>query len=196
MSRAAAKPSDRRKIILYATIAVVIVAIVVAIGLASRTNVVPNAASQTNASSAIKAGDTAPAFAVQTTAGPFDLAQVSTPVLLELFATWCPHCQRETSVMNSVATKYAGKVAIVAVSASPYGMDGSSPESAADVNNFGSTFQVRYPLAYDPQLTVAKEYLKEGFPTIVLIDSSKKIRWITSGETKESDIDAQIQHVI
>jgi len=196
MSRAAAKPADRRKIILYATIAVVIIAIVVAIGLASRTNVVPNAASQTNASSALKVGDTAPPFSVQTTAGPFNLEQISSPVLLELFATWCPHCQRETAVMNSVATKYAGKVAIVAVSASPYGIDGSSPESAADVNNFGAQFQVRYPLAYDAQLSVAHAYLKEGFPTLVLIDGSKKVRWMTSGETKESDIDAQVAKVI
>ena len=74
------------------------------------------AATKAVGQSSIKVGDTAPEFSVQTNAGPFDLAGVSTPVLLEVFATWCPHCQRETAVMNEVATQYAGKVAIVAVS--------------------------------------------------------------------------------
>ena len=37
---------------------------------------------------------------VSSNAGPFDLASVSTPVLLEVFATWCPHCQREVPVVN------------------------------------------------------------------------------------------------
>jgi thiol-disulfide isomerase/thioredoxin len=197
MSRAAAKSSspDRRKLILYVTLAVVLIAIIVGIGLASR-NVVPKAASDAPMNSKLKTGDAAPAFAVQTNAGPFDLAQVSTPVLLEVFATWCPHCQRETAVLNDVAAKYAGKLAIVAVSGSPYGMDGSSAESQTDVNRFGQEFQVRYPLAFDPDLKVAQLYLQGGFPTIVVIDKSKKITTVKSGEVSPADLDKAIKPVI
>ena len=187
-------PPDRRKLILYGTLAIVVVAIVVAVGLSSR---VPKAA--TNApmtDSKLKVGDAAPTFAVATNAGNFDLAQVSTPVLLEVFATWCPHCQRETVALNDIATKYQGKLAMVAVSGSPYGADGSSPETQSDVNGFGEHFQVRYPVAFDPDLKVAQLYIKGGFPTLVLIDKNKKIRWTSSGETPEGNITKAIDGVL
>jgi thiol-disulfide isomerase/thioredoxin len=182
MSRAAARsstPPDRRKIALYVTLAVVVVAIVAAVGFASR---VPKAASDAPMLSKLKAGDPAPTFSVPTNAGTFDLAQVSTPVLLEVFATWCPHCQRETAVLDDLAATYAGKLAIVAVSGSPQGMDGNSPESQADVNAFGAQYNVKYPLAFDPELKVAQLYLQGGFPTLVLIDRAKKVSWVQSGE--------------
>jgi thiol-disulfide isomerase/thioredoxin len=198
MSRAVtskSSPSDRRKVILYATIAIVIIAVVVGVGLASR-NAVPKAASTAPIDSKLKVGDTAPTFAVQTNAGTVDLAAVSTPVLLEVFATWCPHCQRETGVLNDLAQKYAGKLQIVAVSGSPYGLDGSSPESQSDVNQFGNQFAVRYPIAYDPELKVAQLYLQGGFPTLVLIDRTKKIRWIKSGEVPEPEFVKAVNTVI
>jgi len=198
MSRAAARsnPPDRRKIVLYATLAVVVLAIVVAVGLASRTNVVSKAASEAPMLSKLKAGDSAPPFSVATNAGNFDLAQVSTPVLLEVFATWCPHCQRETATLNSLATKYAGKVAVVAVSGSAQGMDGNSVESQADVNQFGAQFNVKYPLAFDPDLKVAQLYLQGGFPTIVLIDKNKKVSLIKSGEVPEADLAKAIDKTV
>ena len=197
MSRAVASKSstDRRKIVLYAVIGVVILAVIVGVGLASR-NSVPKAASNAPMDSKLKAGNTAPEFTASTNAGQFDLAQVSTPVLLEVFATWCPHCQRETTVLNDLATKYAGKLAIVAVSGSPYGIDGSSAESQTDVNRFGAQFQVRYPLAYDPDLKVAQLYLQGGFPTLVLIDKNKKIRWMRSGEVPETDLTSALNAVL
>ncbi|HTW83196.1 MAG TPA: TlpA disulfide reductase family protein [Candidatus Sulfotelmatobacter sp.] len=184
-----------RKTLIYGTLAVVIIAIIAAIGLANR-NAVPNAASQAPMQSKLKVGDTAPEFKVDTNAGPFDLASVQTPVLLEVFATWCPHCQHETVILNDLATKYQGKIAMVAVSGSPYGMDGSSPESLADVNTFGQTFRVRYPLAFDPQLTVGQQYLLGGYPTIVLIKPDKKIAFLKDGEIPEADLVKAINGVL
>ncbi|HZO94119.1 MAG TPA: TlpA family protein disulfide reductase [Candidatus Baltobacteraceae bacterium] len=188
MSRTAVKrPADRRKLILYATLAIVLIAIVVAVGLSSR-NVVPQNATESPIQSNLKVGDKAPEFAVQTDAGPFDLDQTSGPVLLEVFATWCPHCQRETTVMNDIAKKYQGKIAIVAVSGDAKDMSYTGPESQVDVNRFAQTFNVRYPVAFDPDLKVAHEYLRAGFPTLVLIDKNKKVAWETDGETPESAI--------
>ncbi len=198
MSRAAAKrPPDRRKLIGIITIVVVIVAIIVAVGLSSRQNSpVPENATKAVGAATVKVGDTAPEFSVQTNAGPFDLANVSSPVLLEVFATWCPHCQRETTVLNTIAAKYAGKLAIVAVSGDAFNMNHDGPESLADVNQFGQTFGVRYPIAYDPDLKVAQLYLKEGFPTLVLINSGKKITWMKDGEVPPAALEAAIKGVV
>jgi thiol-disulfide isomerase/thioredoxin len=173
----------------------VIAAIIVGVGLASR-QVVPKAASNAPIQAQIKVGQTAPPFSVQTTAGAFDLQQVGTPVLLEVFATWCPHCQRETQVLNALSARYAGKVAIVAVSGSPYGIDGTSPESQADVNGFAQRFQLRYPVAFDPNMDVAQKYLQGGYPTLVLIDQSKTVRMIKDGEVSQADLAKAIDGVL
>jgi thiol-disulfide isomerase/thioredoxin len=196
MSRASKPPpAGNRKVMIYAAITIAVVAIIGVVGYFSR-SAVPKAATTAQTQSKLKVGDTAPPFAVQTNAGPFDLAQVSTPVLLEVFATWCPHCQRETVILNDIAAKYAGKLAVVAVSGSPYGVDGTHPESQVDVNQFGAQFNVRYPMAFDPELKVAEHYLKAGFPTMVLIDPSKKIRYIDSGEKPEAELVKAIKTVV
>jgi thiol-disulfide isomerase/thioredoxin len=186
---------DRRKIAIYGAITVLVIAAIVAIGLLNRSSV-PKAASDSPITSQIKVGNVAPEFTAQTNAGAFDLNGVTTPVLLEVFATWCPHCQNETRVLNTLAAKYAGKVALVAVSGSPTGMDGNSPESQADVNAFGQRFGVRYPIAFDPDLKVASEYISGGFPTLVLIDKNKKVAWITSGETPQATIEKAMAPVL
>ena len=194
MSKAAAqRPANRRNIILYATIAAVVVGAIVAVALASR---VPQSAQTINKKAAIAVGQTAPQFSVATTAGPFDLAAVSTPVVLEVFATWCPHCQHEVPVINALSKQYAGKVAIVGVSGSPYGVDGSSPENQADVMQFVQKLGVTYPVAFDPELKVASNYLQGGYPTIVIIDAKKKIRYINDGEVAPADLAKAIDGVL
>ena len=200
MSRAVPRkstPPDRRKLIGIATLVVIVVGLFVAVGLLSRpNNIVPESATKAVGSSKIKVGDVAPEFTAQTNAGPFDLATVSAPVLLEVFATWCPHCQRETVVLNDIATKYQGKLAIVAVSGSATDSTSAGAESQPDVNAFGATYKVRYPLAFDPELKVATLYLKTGFPTLVLIGANKKIVWMKDGEVTEATLDKAIRRVI
>jgi thiol-disulfide isomerase/thioredoxin len=194
MSRAAAsspRPSRiNRTTIIYATIAVLAIAAIVAVALANR---VPKAAQTVNPSTTLAVGQTAPEFSVNTNAGPFDLATVSSPVFLEVFATWCPHCQHEVPIVDALAHKYAGQVAFVGVTGSPYGLDGSSPENQADVNDWVAKLGVTYPVAFDQDLTVANTYLQGGYPTLVLIGKNKKIAMITSGEiplaTLEKGID-------
>ncbi|MBV9440156.1 MAG: redoxin family protein [Candidatus Eremiobacteraeota bacterium] len=195
--KTAAASGDRRKIILYATLAVVVVAIVVAVGLASR-NVVSTSATQAPIKSTLKVGDTAPEFNVATVPGPggFDLAPQTTPVLLEVFATWCPHCQHETAVLDALVTKYHGRVAIVAVSGSNVAIDGNTPESEDDVKAFAQTFKVTYPVAFDPDLKVAHQYLQGGYPTLVLITKDKKVAYIDSGEVSPSKLSDVIDKVL
>ena len=142
-------------------------------------------------------GQKAPEFQLPTTAGAFDLNAVDKPVLLEIFATWCPHCQRETVVMNQLYAAYGKRVAFLAVPGSDTGMDGASPESQLDVLNFQIRFDVKYPIAeYDPNLTVAKMYLKGGYPTIAIIDRNKTISYLNSGEVPFKELAAALNQVL
>lgn len=144
----------------------------------------------------VRTGALAPNFQIASTAGPFDLWAQKQPVFLEVFATWCPHCQRETSVINRVYRKYKDKVAFIAIPGSDTAMDGATPESLQDVLNFQSRFHVNYPIGvYDPNLTIANLYLKGGFPTIAIIDTKKTISYYNSGEIDFGELDAELAKV-
>jgi cytochrome c biogenesis protein CcmG, thiol:disulfide interchange protein DsbE len=154
-------------------------------------------ASNAPVNAAAQMGQKAPTFAIPTTHGPFDLATVDRPVFLEIFATWCPHCQRETAVLNKLYEKYGSRVAFLAIPGSDTGMDGASPESQFDVLNFQMRFNVKYPIAaYDPNLAVAKMFLKGGYPTIAIIDRDKTIAYLNSGEIPFEELAAALDKVL
>ncbi len=155
-----------------------------------------------NASSApvnapLAIGQKAPEFTLPSTGGLFDLATVKQPVLIEIFATWCPHCQRETAVMNKLYAAYGKRVTFLAIPGSDTGMDETSPESPFDVLNFSIKFNVKYPIAaYDPNLTVAKLYLRGGYPTIAIVGRDKNIAYINSGEVPYQELAAALDKVL
>jgi thiol-disulfide isomerase/thioredoxin len=187
-------PVDRRKPILYVTLGVITFALVFTVGILSRpTSIVPRSATESHAQSTLKVGDTAPPFSVSTTAGPFDLATAKTPVLLEVFATWCPHCQRETKILDDIYAKYGKQITVVSVSGSNVGSDGNTPASQADVIAFAQKFNVSYPVAYDPDLKVANLYLQTGFPTVVMIKADKKVSYIGDGEIPAATLEDAIK---
>jgi cytochrome c biogenesis protein CcmG/thiol:disulfide interchange protein DsbE len=194
MKATAAKKTDQRKLIMYITLAVIVIGGILAVGFASR---VPQAATDApKGPAAIKVGQKAPEFAVSTTGGPFDLATAQTPVFLEVFATWCPHCQREAKTLDALAAKYGKRISFVGVSGDVRGMDGTQAENQADVVAFAGKFNVTYPVAYDPDLKVANAYLQTGFPTFVIIKQDKTISYIDSGEITQDVLDKAIKAVL
>jgi len=181
---------------LYVALGIVIVGAIIAVGRLSMVSTIPAAATDVSKPAVLTVGQVAPEFVVSTTNGPFDLKTSSGPTVLEVFATWCPHCQREVPILNVLSDKYKGKINFVSVSGSSRAGDGNSPESQADVVSFASQLHVSYPIAYDPDLAVAKSYLGGGFPTIVIIDKNKKISKVLEGEVAQADLDKAIAAVL
>lgn len=185
-----------RKMLMYVTIGVVVIAAIAAIGLANR-GVISNASTTVNPNATkITVGSVAPTFSITTNAGPFDLASVNTPVFLEVFASWCPHCQHEVPIVDALAKAYAGKVAFIGISGSPYGIDGQSPENQADIDAWVQKLNVTYPIAFDPDLKIANLYLQGGYPTIVMIDSHKVVRYVNSGELTPPELQTALNGIL
>ena len=157
---------------------------------------VRSAARPLPASSKAALGQRAPEFSVSTTSGLFDLSKTDKPVFLEVFATWCPHCQRETAVIDKLFDKYGSQVDFVGVSGSPTAMDGKADASQNDVVDWIQQFGARYPVAYDPTLGVANSYLQGAFPTLVVIDKDKNVSYIDTGEVSEADLSAAIEKAL
>jgi cytochrome c biogenesis protein CcmG/thiol:disulfide interchange protein DsbE len=141
-------------------------------------------------------GQPAPPFEVATTNGLFDLSKTTKPVFLEVFATWCPHCQRETAVIDRLYHAYRSHVDFVGVSGSQTAMDGTSASSQLDVLDWARRFHASYPVAYDPLLNVANLYMQSGFPTIVIIGRDKKVAYTNSGELSYQELAAAIDKVL
>lgn len=182
------------RLILWITIVVIVVGVFAAIRYAN-TNVQKSATSAPVVGVA-KLGQKAPQFEAATTNGTFSLADATQPVFLEVFATWCPHCQRETSVIDQLYKKYKGRVDFVAVTGSSVGMDGQSPASEQDTLNFAQTFHAQYPVAFDGSLGVAKSYLQGGYPTLAVIGRDKKVTYLSSGETSFGELDSAIKRAL
>ncbi len=45
------------------------------------------------------------------------------PIMVEFYAPWCPHCRRMAPIIDSLAQEYAGRVRVVQINAE------SNPES-------------------------------------------------------------------
>ncbi|MGH7715625.1 MAG: TlpA family protein disulfide reductase [Vulcanimicrobiaceae bacterium] len=188
--------AQRNRLFLYLTLGLIVVIIVAVVAFYSR---VPQAASSAPIQSNIKVGQTAPEFSVATTNGPFDLKTAESagkPVFLEIFATWCPHCQREVTTIDALYKKYGSQMDFVGVSGSPTGMDGQAPSSQLDVVNFQKTFGVRYPIAYDPGLDVAGKYMLDGYPSLVIVDKTGKVAYLASGEISDKTLTTEIEKVL
>jgi thiol-disulfide isomerase/thioredoxin len=192
--RGRARTLPVRRFILWTTVAVIAIGAIVSIAISNRS--IPPIAENAPPYNFLSVGESAPALSAVTTQGAFSLKSTRLPVFLEVFATWCPHCQRETVVLNRLYERYKGRVAFVAVTGSPYAHDRVSPESMADVLGFVQYFKVRYPVAFDGSLTVANKYLQGGFPTLAIIGAGKRIAYIGSGEIAQAKLDSAIRQVL
>lgn len=184
------------RILSWGSIVAIAVGIAVALHYANTGNHVNKTATQAPVVGTASVGAKAPQFSAATDRGYFGLAKTSKPVFLEVFATWCPHCQHETAIIDKLYARYKDRVDFVAVTGSNVGMDRQSPESEQDVLDFAQTFHAQYPMAFDGSMQVAKEYLQGGFPTLVVINGKKIVTYITSGETSYDELAAALNKTL
>jgi peroxiredoxin len=118
-------------------------------------------------------------------------------VLLEFFATWCPHCNAEAPHLARLARSLAGRnVRFLSVNA-----DG---ETAPSVYAFHRYYGLPYPALTDPGSpagsfdrqggagAVTRDYNVEAFPTFYVIDPAGRITWRSDGEQPDAVLRAQL----
>ena len=146
-----------------------------------------------------KVGSLAPGFSVKTNLGVISSDTFAgKPYLLEIFATWCPHCQRMTAVLRDIRQKFPpDRLGMVSVTGSPLSSastpDKLFPEDQADVDAFDAQYKVTWPTAFDKDLTVAKTWGFAGYPGIYIVDKKGVIVYTNSGEVDEKTLLAAIK---
>jgi thioredoxin 1 len=82
----------------------------------------------------------------------------NTPVLVEFFATWCPHCQRMMPRMEELRQRTTGRLKVVQ-------LDIDSPANREPIERFAV----------------------EGVPTFILFKGGRQV-WRDSGELTVEDL--------
>jgi thiol-disulfide isomerase/thioredoxin len=122
------------------------------------------------------------------------------PVLLEFFAVWCPHCQRETPILNRIDQAFASQgLRSLSILANPYGrnydVSGGTDRRLAnrgDIAWFKQTFTVAQPILIDPTFATVNRYGVNGYPTIYVLDRKGVIRSATSGDVPYQQLAAAV----
>ena len=153
----------------------------------------PASSAQPTASPLLDVGTRAPAFTGRTPQGKtVSLAQLrGKAVLLEFFATWCPHCDAEAPHLHDLyASLPKNRVAFVSVNA-----DG---EDAASVYAYHSYFGLQFPALLDPSSTpgsfhqqgaagpITTRYQVQAYPTFYVLDPKGTITWRGDGEQPDA----------
>jgi peroxiredoxin len=98
------------------------------------------------------------------------------PVVLTVWATWCPSCRTEFPELVVLYNRsHKDGLEVIAVNQ----LD--QEVSEADVTRFITEFKVPFPVALDPRGSTRRAYDLIALPTTVFIDTAGVIRAIHSG---------------
>ena len=101
------------------------------------------------------------------------------PVYLVFWATWCPYCVKEIPRLKELYAKLAPKgLKILAINI-------GYNDPLLRVQSFQKKYELPYPILYDNNATVSRQYGVIGVPFSVLIDRSGKVVYRSNG-TPES----------
>jgi thiol-disulfide isomerase/thioredoxin len=105
------------------------------------------------------------------------------PVVLAIWASWCPHCQKELPILGSTQAKYPG-VQLVSVTTA-FGQEaGPTPLEFMQQKNLS------FPVGLDDaNRTILTGLGVVGFPTVYYVGSDGKVVQMTEGEIDPAKID-------
>ena len=131
----------------------------------------------------IATGDRAPAYAGATLAGDtVSLARLrGEPVLLNIWATWCPPCREEMPLLQALHEEFEGAgLRVVGVSTDAAGADEL-------VRDFLAEYGITYTILRDPGERIMSIFPAPGVPLTVLIDSEGRVAWRHLGPLTSND---------
>lgn len=110
-------------------------------------------------------------------------------VLIEVFATWCPHCQHSVPLLKKLQNAQPNTLQILAMNA------GDPLDKPSTGPAFRQYFKVTYPILERPSMALMNLYHVSGFPTFYLIGKDGKIAWTHVGTLDEKTL-VQLESVL
>ena len=111
-------------------------------------------------------------------------------VLVNVWATWCPPCVRETPRLVRVYNQYREQGFVL------LGVNTTYQDKAEAVAEFARSQQISYPILLDTEGKASEKYASRLMPTSYLIDRNGKIVSIQVGEVDEAQLEEQIRALL
>lgn len=104
----------------------------------------------------------------------YDL-QGESMTVLDFWTTWCRPCKKAIPELNKIYAQYKAKgVQII-------GINCDGPRTVAKVPGVSQSFQIEYPVLIDINSDILNSLNLSIFPTLVILDSKYKIKYIHEG---------------
>lgn len=110
------------------------------------------------------------------------------PLLINIWASWCPPCQAETPDLVKAYAKYGDKVQFI-------GVNLISQDSLPDVTAFIQNYGINYPIALDTKGIVAQQYQAMAIPTSLFVNRQGIIVDRVVGAITPKVLEADLQKI-
>ena len=184
-----AKKKSNKSLWLMLALIAVIIAVLLLLPSCGNRNAKKSAETDTESTTLVKAGETAPDFTVELVDGSqLSLKELrGKVVLLNFWATWCPPCRQElTRVQKDIIDRFAGKEFVF--------LPVSRGEKRETVEAFREKTGYTFPMGLDSARTVYDRYASNYIPRNFLIDKEGKVVLATVGYDDE-EFDALIRTI-
>ena len=184
-----AKKKSNKSLWLMLALIAAIIAVLLLLPSCGNRNAKKSAETDTESTTLVKAGETAPDFTVELVDGSqLSLKELrGKVVLLNFWATWCPPCRQElTRVQKDIIDRFAGKEFVFP----PV----SRGEKRETVEAFREKTGYTFPMGLDSARTVYDRYASNYIPRNFLIDKEGKVVLATVGYDEE-EFDALIRTI-
>jgi peroxiredoxin len=138
---------------------------------------------------AIRTGDTLPPFSATDLEGKaFSLAShKGSPVIVRFFLLDCPYCKADTPIFNKFYDKYRKKgLEIVYIN--------NNGTNSDKVKKFADDLAVHFPVVFDPEGKIAKQYNIKAQPVALILSPEHKLLAALLGGVSEAELNELLGH--
>ena len=107
-----------------------------------------------------------------------------TPVIVNIWASWCSPCRTETPLLERTWRAHRGKVMIIGV---------ASKDEPSASRAFMDEFHVTYPNVFDGSGQIRERLGLRGFPTTYVFDATGRLRTTIVGGLTEQRLAAVLE---
>lgn len=107
-----------------------------------------------------------------------------TPVVVNVWASWCAPCRAEMPLLDRAADEYDGQVVFLGV---------ASKDSREEAGKFLQEVDADYPSVFDPSGDVRQALGLRGFPTTYFFDAEGELVASLTGGVSEPRLAAQLE---
>ncbi|MEV7984838.1 TlpA disulfide reductase family protein [Micromonospora sp. NPDC085948] len=116
---------------------------------------------------------------------PVALRDVAGPVVINVWASWCPPCRKELPAFQRLSERAAGQLQVVGV---------NSRDSRSGAQAIGEDFGIRFPILVDQGEALQRKLERSFFPMTILVGADGQVRHIeASGALDDAQLAALVR---